>query len=70
MANTKRVYLTRNLKDAKHGARIRTKNLDLSLDDYELNYFICRHNGSSEVGEDFELLSEEGQNMECLAILR
>lgn len=68
MNTCKRIHLMQHLR---HGAtKVKTRDLELSLDDDEVNYFICRHNGSVQVKEDFELLSEEGKNMDTLAILR
>lgn len=68
MTNTKRVHLMQHLR---HGdKKVKTRDLDLSLDEDEVDYYICRQNGSVQIREDFELLSAEGKDMDTLAILR
>lgn len=71
MARTKRAYLNQHLKYVKHGEpRVRTEDLEISLDEDEITYCICRRHGAIEMQENFQLLSEEGQDMDTQAILR
>jgi hypothetical protein len=71
MARVKRAHLNQHLKYVKHGEpRVRTKDLEISLDENEITYCICRRHGATEPQENFQLLSEEGQDMDTLAILR
>lgn len=59
------------MQHLRHGdQKVKTRDLDLSLDEDEVDNYICRHNGSVQVKEDFELLSKEGKNMNTLAVLR
>lgn len=71
MTRTKLAHLHQHLKHVKHGdTRVRTKDLVISLDEDEVNYCICRHHGPIEIKEHFELLSEERQDIDTLAIIR
>ncbi len=71
MARTKRVHLNQHLKYVKHGEpRVRTEDLEISLDEDEIKYCICRCHGAIEIQETFRLLPEEGQDMNTLAVLR
>ena len=68
MAEEKRILLVQHLR---HGdERTKTTSLRLSSGEDEINYYICRRNAAVEVKEDFEILSQGGQNSSCLAILR
>ena len=68
MGSTTLVCLTQYLR---YGTKdVKRKDLELSLDGDERNYYICREKDSTEVKEDFELLTAEGQGLPCLAIIR
>lgn len=68
MIATKPVYLTQHLRygDSRTG----TESLNLSLNDEERNYYICRQQHSTEIKEDFELLAVKGKDLSCLAVIR
>lgn len=71
MTRSKRAHLHQHLKHVKYGdPRVRTKDLEISLDKDKISHHICCHYGPIEIKEDFELLSEEVQDMETLAVLR
>ena len=67
--NVRDVCLVQYLRHS--GSPTKTIDIKLSLNDDEINYYICRHaDAAAEVKEDFELLTQDGQNLPCLAIIR
>ena len=48
--------------------RIKKKYIKLSLDDNEVNYFIC--DPTDDTDEEFVISQDRGEGSDCLAILR
>ena len=66
-ATTTNICLTQYLQ---HGnTRLNKRSLKLSLDDTEINHYICRRDDLMENEEEFELLGESCQGLTCLAII-
>jgi len=64
----KRVCLMQYLRYGE--TKTKRTDIDISLDDDAMNYYICRQINSTEIKEHFELLTEEGQGLQCLAVIR
>ena len=68
MATTTRVCLTQHLRFGNRRTRI--ESINLSLNDEERNYYICQKDDTTGVKEDYELLSEQADDLSCLAVIR
>ena len=51
-------------------SRIKKTYIKLSLDDNEVNHFICYHDPTDDADEVFVISQDRGEVSDCLAILR
>ena len=58
----------RNVKDGT--SRIKKTFIKLSLDDSEVNHFICCRDPTDDADEEFLISQDRDEGSDCLAILR
>lgn len=63
--------LRQHLRNEEDGtSRIKKQYIKLSLDDNEVNHFICYRDRTDDADEDFVISQGRGEGFDCLAILR
>ncbi len=69
--SSKCLCLRQHLRNVEDGTtRIKKKYMKLSLDDNEVNHFICCRDLKNDADEEFDITEDRGERSDCLAILR
>ena len=69
--SSKSLCLRQHLRNVEDGtSHIRKEYIKLSLDDNEVNHFICSRDPRNDADEEFTVSEDRGEGSDCLAILR